>query len=51
MISDEVGVVLSMSAGRLSATGKLAMRLNIMSARAGSDTEAASAALRAMRIE
>ena len=49
MISDEVGVVFSMSAGRLSATAKLAMRLNIMSAWAGSETEAARAAVKSKK--
>jgi hypothetical protein len=51
MISDEVGVVSAMSEGRLPATAKLATRLNIMSAWAGSETEAARAAVQAKSAE
>jgi hypothetical protein len=51
MISDDVGVVFSMSAGRFAATAKLATRLNIMSAWAGSETVAASAAVRTKSAE
>ncbi len=51
MISDEVGVVCSTSAGRFPATKKLATRLDIMSAWAGSETEAASAAVRTKSAE
>lgn len=51
MISDEVGVAFSTSAGRFPAIAKLATRLNIMSAWAGSETEAASAAVRTKSAE
>jgi len=51
MISEEVAVFLSIVAGRLLATAKVATRLNVWSARTGSATEAASAAVSARRRE
>ena len=50
MISDEVAFDLSASAGRLDATGKVAMRLNTMSAWAGRATPHDSAAANRARL-